>query len=490
MTDNIPEQFHVIREQVLQEIRPTPAEIEGIRQAAIKLESSIKRHAKEAGVPVKFFEIEGSTGLKQTQLRNASDIDAFVGLPELFVLPQGRGAKKKGHKDLEQFFAAMVNSWLKDAVKEAGATAVEVSYAEHPYLSAKLGPYEVDVVLCVDLPETELLEYGPITAMDRSPWHSRYLDRALTPEQKDDVRLLKQFFKACHAYGDASAPGQGGFIGYASELLIQHLKSFWNVLKAFPDLPQRVFDPFGRTNAQLRKIPRFQNDLLLIIDPTDRKRNVAAAISARAYRWVNARVKTFLATPSLEFFRITPIPEVTECPPEFRVIEFRAKGEVHYTVVRDKLYSWATSTQNIAHFEFSHEPRFQDTTFEVYFQPNEPEYAIVFWTAKPQVSATFLRQGPAVGKKDIPGSDTRGPSDAKKFLAKHPDAIERDGFYWIDQKRDFTDFTTFLTHQLKERPVADSLLIKNLPNLTPTTSVGRQAMYILREMVLPFEPKR
>jgi tRNA CCA-adding enzyme len=487
LTNKILEQFRTVREQALQEIRPTPAEIEGLRKVSEKLGACIKQHAQAAGVPVSFFEVEGSTGIKQTQLRNASDIDAFVGLPESFVLPAGRQAKKKGHKDLEQFFAKMVTTWLTAAVKEAGATSVEISYAEHPYLSATMGSYDVDVVLCVDLPEAELLKYGPITAMDRTPWHSRYLDKALTSDQRDDVRLLKQFFKACHAYGDASATGQGGFIGYASELLLQHLGSFWNVLELFPELPRRVLDPFGRSATQLRKIPRFQNDLLLIIDPTDCNRNVAAAISARAYRWVNARIKTFLANPSLDFFRITPIPEATECPPEFRVVEFRAKDEVHYTIIRDKLYSWATSTQNIAHFEFSHEPRFHNTTFEVYFQPNTPEYAIAFWTAKPQVSSTFLRQGPPVGKNNKPGSDSRGPSDAKKFLAKHPDAIERDGFYWIEQKRDFTDFTTFLTQQLKERPVADSLVIKNLPNLTPTTPLGRQALFILREMVLPFE---
>ncbi len=474
---------------MLKEIRPTPAEIEGIRQAAIKLEDSIKRHAKQAGVPVKFFEIEGSTGLKQTQLRNSSDIDAFVGLPESYVLPGGRGTNKKGHKDLEQFFANMVSTWLIASVTDAGATSVETSYAEHPYLSATLGPYEIDVVLCVDLPETELLKYGPITAMDRTPWHSRYLDRALTPDQKDDVRLLKQFFKACHAYGDASAPGQGGFIGYASELLIQHLGSFWNVLKAFPDLPHRAFDPFGRTATQLRKIPRFQNDLLLIIDPTDHNRNVAAAISGRAYRWVNARVKAFVASPSADFFNIAPIPEVTISPPEFRVIEFRAEQEIHYTVVRDKLYSWATSVQKNARYELGNEPRFQDATFAVYFQPSVPEYALAFWTKGPVISSTYPRQGPAAGKNIVPTSDNLGPSDVKKFLAKHPEAVERDGFYWIDQKRDFTDFASFLTHQLKNKPVADSLVIKNLPHLTPTTRLGRQAIFILREMVLPFAPK-
>ncbi len=487
MTDTIPEQFQTIRKQVLQEIRPTQAEIEGLRQVSERLGASIKQHAQKAGVPVSFFEIEGSTGIKQTQLRNASDIDAFVGLPESFVIPGGRNSKKKGHKDLEQFFATMVNTWVTEAVKEAGATAVEVSYAEHPYLSAKIGPYEVDVVLCVDLPEKELFEYGPITAMDRTPYHSRYLDRALTPDQKDDVRLLKQFFKACHSYGDAPATGQGGFIGYAAELLVQHLGSFWNVLQAFPDLPRRVFDPFGRTMAQLRKIARYQNDVLLIIDPTDRTRNVAAAISGRAYRWVNARVKAFLAAPSPDFFHIIPIPEVADCPPEFRVIEFRAKDNMHYTVARDKLYSWATSTQNIARLEFTREDRFTGTTFELYFKPDTPEYALAFWTKTPQIPSTYLRQGPAIGKSQVPDSDNPASSDAKRFLAKHHDAIAQDGFYWIHQKRDFTDFTTLLTRQLQERPVAESLVVLNLPHLTPTTRLGRQAIYILQHMVLPFE---
>jgi len=482
------DQFRVIREQVLQEIRPTPAEIEGIRRVAEKLGASIKKHAQAAGIPINFFEIEGSTGLKQTQLRNASDIDAFIGLPESFVLPQGRSQKRGTHKELEQLFANMVTTWLTEAVKDAGAIAVDISYAEHPYLSAKIGPYDLDVVLCVDLPEAELLKYGPITAMDRTPWHSRYLHRALTPDQKDDVRLLKQFFKACHAYGDASAPGQVGFIGYASELLIEHIGSFLEVLEAFPELPQRVIDPFGRSAGQLRKIPRFQNDHLLIIDPTDRNRNVAAAISARAYRWVNARVKQFLVKPSLDFFRITPIPEVSECPPEFQVIEFRVEGNVHYTVIRDKLYSWATSTQKNARLENGREPRFQGTTFELYFRPDAPNYAVAFWTNTPQISIDFLRQGPAIVKSDALNANGLEPSDVKKFLAKHPNAIISDGFYWIHQKRDFTDFTAFLINQLQERPVADSLVVTNLPSLTPNTLLGRQALFVLREMVLPYEP--
>ena len=106
-----------MRDQILQVIRPTPSEIQGIQRVAENLQQTIAKHAQAAGVPISFFEIEGSTGLKQTQLRNASDIDFFVGLPEDFVLPEGRTTRKISHKGLRQVFAQMVTTWLTAAVQ-------------------------------------------------------------------------------------------------------------------------------------------------------------------------------------------------------------------------------------------------------------------------------------------------------------------------------------------------------------------------------------
>ncbi|HMF32915.1 MAG TPA: hypothetical protein VKK79_15945 [Candidatus Lokiarchaeia archaeon] len=488
MSKNNQDLFYAIREQVLQDIRPTPDEIDGIQSIAATLQESIEKYASAAGVPINFFEIEGSTGLKQTQLRNASDIDAFVGLPLEYVLPGGRQDRKINHKELRQMFAQMVSTWLTAAAEDAGATNVDLSYSEHPYLTAKMGHYDVDVVLCVDLPEEELLQYGPVTAVDRSPWHSRYLASALNDDQRDDVRLLKQFCKACHAYGDTSAPGQAGFIGYASELLVAHFGSFWDVIEVFSDLPQTPVDPFGREITQLRKNSRLQGDFLLVIDPTDRNRNVAASISPRAFRWVNARIQEFFAAPSADFFQIHPVPEVVDTPSEYRVIEFQATGRRHYTILRDKLYSWANSTQKLAAQELTHEPRFEGANFELFFKPDVGEYALAFWTSTPEISAEYLRQGPAVLDDAAVGNQFKGPPNVQKFLNKHPDAFIKEGFYWINQARDFTDFTTFLVHQLDERPIDDALQVINLPHLTPTTVTGRQSIYVLREMVLPYEP--
>ena len=166
------------------------------------------------------------------------------------------------------------------------------------------------------------------------------------------------------------------------------------------------------------------------------------------------------------------------------MIEFQSIGDTHYTILRDKLYSWATSTQKIACCR----PRFQEVSFELYFKPEIGEYLLVFWTITPQLAPTYLRQGPQINLQSSLGQTRRDLPNISKFLGKHPDAFEKNGYYWVPQAREFTDFTDFLSSQLDKRMIADSLQVINLPNLVPTTVTGRQAIYVLREMVLPFEP--
>ncbi|GAI51570.1 unnamed protein product, partial [marine sediment metagenome] len=79
-----------------------------------------------------------------------------------------------------------------------------------------------------DLDEERIKQEGPITAVDRSPWHGRFVRENLSKDQKNDVRLLKQFFKSNHSYGDKSSVGKVGFIGYSSELLIYYFGNINN----------------------------------------------------------------------------------------------------------------------------------------------------------------------------------------------------------------------------------------------------------------------
>ena len=99
-------------------------------------------------------------------------------------------------------------------------------YIDHPYVTVDYVVdninIKIDIVLYFDLDKKFIEKNGPITAVDRSPWHGRFIRDNLTAKQKNEVRLLKQFFKANHCYGDMSVVGKVGFIGYSAELLIYY----------------------------------------------------------------------------------------------------------------------------------------------------------------------------------------------------------------------------------------------------------------------------
>lgn len=288
-----------VLDSVLKDITPTSQELELIQDITEQLGKLLKKKASELDIKYTKMESQGSTGIKQTQLKNNYDINYFIGLDyDLYKHKYDVLTKNKLKKESKHDFLALCNKWIIPALKNTPFKKPELLYAEHPYVSvtyefeAKL--IKIDIVLYFDLSLEYIQENGPITAVDRSPWHGRFIRDNLTPEQKNDVRLLKQFFKANHSYGDKSALGRGGFIGYSSELLIYHFKTLEGVFINFNSLEKTPLDYYGRPLKDLRKIIHFENDALLIIDPIDKNRNVASAISKRAYRYCNRKIQELL----------------------------------------------------------------------------------------------------------------------------------------------------------------------------------------------------
>ena len=76
-----------ILEEVLKEITPTVQEIEFINNLSDLLKKLLDKKAKELKIKYTKIEPQGSTGIKQTQLRGDYDIDLFIGLDfNLFLL--------------------------------------------------------------------------------------------------------------------------------------------------------------------------------------------------------------------------------------------------------------------------------------------------------------------------------------------------------------------------------------------------------------------
>ena len=103
---------------------------------------------------------------------------------------------------------------------------------------------------------------------DRSPFHTRFMKKSLTSKMQNEVRILKQFLKSNKIYGAEIA--KQGFSGYISEVLILNYKTFENVIKQISDIKE---------NQVIGKTTKKFDTSIVIIDPIDKNRNLAAAIS-------------------------------------------------------------------------------------------------------------------------------------------------------------------------------------------------------------------
>ncbi len=480
--------YNEIFSEVLKEITPTQREIEIINNITKKLKDLLDNRAKELSINYKKIEPQGSTGIKQTQLRNDFDIDLFIGLDYNLYKSKYNGlSKSKLKKESKKDFLALCNNWIIPSLTSVEFHNPRLLYAEHPYVTVDYHSnnikIKIDIVLYFDLDLEYINKNGPITAVDRSPWHGCFVRDKLSSTQKNDVRILKQFFKSCYSYGDKSPVGKVGFIGYSAELLIYYLENLENLFENFNKLQSKKLDFFNRTEEELNKIGHFRNDYLIIIDPIDKNRNVASAISERAYTYCNYRISEFLKNPRLDFFRIKPIPEIdisdklNSILSHIYIVELQnIEKNIHYTINRDKLYSLSESLIANGEKEFSHFERFGKIICEVYFEDLIDQYNLAIYCEKPNISKTYDRRGPPVGEK----------IHANNFKKKNPDFFEKTDYLWVKTSREYVDFVDYLKDFVKSK-IPDNFRIINISLASNTiSSSGKKAITILKNMVLPF----
>ncbi len=185
-----------------------------------------------------------------------------------------------------------------------------IAYAEHPYVRARVREYDVDIVPCYRVESATKIK----SAVDRTPFHNEWLSRHFLKGFVPDVRLLKQFCKGQWVYG--SDARTQGFSGYLCELLTIHYRTFknlarkaslWKAGKVVINL-EGVY-PINDVRNIHNKFPK---QPLVVIDPVDPGRNVAAALSPGNFiRFIKA-CRDFTGKPSTEFFfRKPPAPVIS-----------------------------------------------------------------------------------------------------------------------------------------------------------------------------------
>lgn len=234
---------------ILEDIKPTADETREINEVASKIIDFLAKTCRNEGIDAKIA-LVGSVA-KNTALKGKSDIDIFIAFP---LEVDEESLKERGlylaHKCSDEFGEKYFHH-----------------FASHPYVTSIIDGYEVDIVPCYEIEDGSQLK----SAVDRSILHTRYVKANLAEGLEDEVLLLKRFMAMNGTYG--SEFKVGGFAGYLCELLILHYGTFENTLIGATKWK------YGHSiDLENYGTSDLFNDPLIVIDPTDKNRNVGAAL--------------------------------------------------------------------------------------------------------------------------------------------------------------------------------------------------------------------
>ncbi len=264
-----------ICKKVLTKITSSEKDREEILQFSKNLAEKLTERLQSSGIKAR-ARVQGSVA-KDTWLAGEKDIDMFILLSKRYT------------KEIFLRVLDIVKIFVGEKYLEA--------YAEHPYIQAEVEGYTIDFVPCYKIGKAE----KAITSVDRTPLHTTYMKKYLNQQTKDEVRLLKQFMRGIDTYGaDIKV---GGFSGYLCELLILHYGSFVETLRSIADWRgKRVIDHEGHYRERESEVTKIFKETLIVVDPVDKKRNVAAAVRKERLDEFVVAVREFLKNPHLRFF--------------------------------------------------------------------------------------------------------------------------------------------------------------------------------------------
>ncbi|WP_251328796.1 CCA tRNA nucleotidyltransferase [Haloplanus pelagicus] len=260
--------FEAVLARVAERVTPTAAERDRLREAVDELTERVRDAVADLPVDARIVQV-GSTA-RGTWLADDRDIDLFVCLPP-----------DLDRAELERYGLAVGRAALPDGHEE---------YAEHPYVAGEVRGFDVDLVPCYDVADATAIR----SAVDRTPFHDAYLQERLDPDLARDVRLFKAFLSGIGAYG--SDLRTRGFSGYLAELLVLASDGFEPLVRAAADWhPPVRLDPADHGTTTF-------DDPLVVVDPTDPERNVAAVCAAENVARLQHYARELLADPREDLF--------------------------------------------------------------------------------------------------------------------------------------------------------------------------------------------
>ena len=408
-----------LKQKVLDRILPEEKERQESQQMFEKIKDFVSEEfGLEAG-------LMGSLA-KDTFLSGDKDLDIFV------FFPESTGREELEEKGLE----------IGKKVFEHFGGEFEVEYAEHPYINTKINGFDIDIVPCYDIEDPS----EPKSSVDRTPHHQKYIGNKLENDQTNEVLLLKKFLKGIGAYG--SELKVHGFSGYLSELLIIQYETFDNLIESAREWGKiKVINPKNNRSAEdLKKA--FPEDPLILMDPVDPSRNVAAALSKKNYAKFVRAAESFSQNPNKKFFNPDPALNDKETMKE-KIKERESKIflinlDIKEDIVPDILYPQLRKTKRKLRNKLERK-EFKIIRSQVWAKENKA--VLLIELEYPKISKVKTHEGPPLG------------ISAKPFLNKHKNSeenvagpyINKEGKMVFELEREYTEAEEVLKEALNSR---------------------------------------
>ena len=366
-------------------------------EAYLLVENQIKNYPEITGLEF------GGSYAKDTWLSKEADIDIFI-----------------------KFKKTVSDEKFTEITKKVGFESLKkynpyVRYSEHPYVEARIKKTKINVVPCY---EVNLGEWK--SSADRSPFHTKHMQKSLTTKMRNEVRILKTFLKVNKIYGAEIA--KQGFSGYVSEVLILNFNNFENVIKSIAQIQQGQI--IGKTSKVFETA-------IVIIDPIDSNRNLAAAISNENIGKFILLCRAFENKPNLEFFNQKKLKLSKNNWENVLVVKFNFKmrsPDIIWGQIKKATTSLATQLQ-LGGFNVLRNKAYSDERGKAY---------LFFLLESTKIPINYSKSGP----------DFFRVSDCNSFISKN---IAKTELMWINddgkiialEKRRQNEVVKFMTELLK-----------------------------------------
>jgi len=293
-------------------------------------------------------------------------------------------------------------------------------YAEHPFLEFHYDHIRVNIVPCYDVEKGDWK-----SATDRTPFHTEFMNSNLTPELRLEARFLKKFAKGIGVYG--AEIKTGGFSGMLVDTLILYYQSFLETVRQASSWIHLTLLEIGKPPSVLDPRKREEGVDLVVIDPVDPARNLAAAVrSDKLWSFVSAG-RQFLQDPWTQYFFPPKFVKKTRGQYAKRIDgndrELFAITFKHPMLVPDVLWGQLMKLEkNLVEMTTREEFLIHRS---MTWSDEKKESAVLLETDRAVLPKVKLQRGPPVSKKE----------DSQSFLKRHLGAGDTIRGPWIDMDR-------------------------------------------------------